>query len=362
MATRSGPFQLSLHPSLVPWMTRFVHSAGASRHAIAGEQLRSLARASFASHARYADHGLDTGFTRFGMLDVFNHRASFKRASGRATGQVKGGSVLSVAEIRAHVRGLDTSGLAGGVLYQEEGQCDAIKLCQALEEACRSRGVEFSYGTMVTRLLGAGGRVIGVDAVDSTRTAGHVVLAAGTWSRDLAATIGVSLPIEPGVGYTLDLEPGVDDSSIPIAFADRRIVATPYRDRLRVSGMMLLTGSNARIDEKRVEALRLEATRMMPHLRDRRIMRVTLGRRPCTPDGLPVIGTPKGRPGLVLATGHGQSGIILAPATGRLIQEQLTGSGSSQRDTAFAPDRFRAVRAIELGRVGGRSVRDMTRR
>jgi D-amino-acid dehydrogenase len=68
---------------------------------------------------------------------------------------------------------------------------------------------------------------------------------------------------------------------------------------------------------------------------------VWAGLRPCTPDGLPVIGRPQGVPGLVIATGHAMKGIALAPATAAAVAALVAGEQPPHDVSAFSPDRFR---------------------
>jgi D-amino-acid dehydrogenase len=57
-----------------------------------------------------------------------------------------------------------------------------------------------------------------------------------------------------------------------------------------------------------------------------------------------VIGRPAAAPELVLATGHAMKGVALAPATGRLVAELVTGEAPSHELAPFSPDRFRPLR------------------
>ena len=81
----------------------------------------------------------------------------------------------------------------------------------------------------------------------------------------------------------------------------------------------------------------------MRGLAGRRVVDVWAGLRPCTPDGLPVIGRPQDAPGLVLATGHAMKGVSLAPVTGRLVAELVAGEPPSLDMRPFRPDRFRPL-------------------
>ena len=61
------------------------------------------------------------------------------------------------------------------------------------------------------------------------------------------------------------------------------------------------------------------------------------GLRPCTPDGLLVIGTHSVAPGVIFATGHAMLGVTLAPITGRLVAELVARAVSQP---ALSPERF----------------------
>jgi len=343
MVSREGPFQLEPYGSLAPWMARFVYHAGGERHRRAANHLRTLARQSFAMHKAYFDSGLATGYSQSGMIDIFHRRSSFERAATVQRNRTDC-AVLTAAEVHDFLPACQASGAVGGVRFEQEGFCDSTSLCTALVRECESLGVRFIYGAHVTRLRQHREAVTGADTLDATYTSRHVVLAAGSWSRKIAATAGINVPLEPGTGYILDFDSVEGDPTMPVAFADHRMVVTPYPDRLRVTGMMLLTGPRPSIDHRRVGALRGEASRMIPSLMHRRPRKVQIGQRPCTPDGLPVIGPSERRTGLIMATGHGQSGIILAPITGRLVHSYIADSAPGEHAQACVPDRFSSMR------------------
>jgi glycine/D-amino acid oxidase-like deaminating enzyme len=73
------------------------------------------------------------------------------------------------------------------------------------------------------------------------------------------------------------------------------------------------------------------------------VIDVWAGLRPCTPDGLPVIGTPAGLQRVVLATGHAMKGLSLAPVTAHLVGELVAGEPPSHDLSPFRPDRFRPL-------------------
>src|SRR5439155_7129502 len=158
-----------------------------------------------------------------------------------------------------------------------------------------------------------------------------------------AAPLGVCLPLEGGKGYHVDLEPASSDPRIPISLDEAHVIATPLPGRLRLSGTLELAGLDTSISRTRVEAIRRAAARVLALDEDRAELEVWAGLRPCTPDGLPVIGRPYGVEPLVLATGHARKGLSLAPITGRLVAELLAGERLSLDLAPLSPDRFRSL-------------------
>jgi D-amino-acid dehydrogenase len=122
-----------------------------------------------------------------------------------------------------------------------------------------------------------------------------------------------------------------------------RVIATPFPDRLRLSGTLELAGLDLSVDERRVEAIVRGMERVLHGLGSRPRLETWRGLRPCTPDGLPVIGHVPEADNLVLASGHAMMGLTLAPATGRLVAGLVTGAPAQAELAPFRPDRFRAV-------------------
>ena len=81
--------------------------------------------------------------------------------------------------------------------------------------------------------------------------------------------------------------------------------------------------------------------RAMPQFGSRRTLEVWRGLRPCTPDGLPVIGRAPDVENAVLATGHGMWGLQLAPVTGRLVASIVAAEQPEHDIAPLRPDRFR---------------------
>ncbi|MDH6140607.1 MULTISPECIES: NAD(P)/FAD-dependent oxidoreductase [Kitasatospora] len=278
--------------------------------------------------------------------------AAKQRAAGVTAHEV---SADRLPEYEPHL----APGMAGGFHYPEDAQVQPALAAAHLLRAAVRAGAALHLDERVTALLtGPGGAVRGVRTGRRELAAGAVVNAAGTWGGQIARLAGVELPVLPRRGFVLVTEPlpkvvrhkvyaadyVADVASGSAALQSSGVVeGTP-------SGTVLIGASRERVGFDRtlsvpaVGRLARQAAALFPFLTDVRVLRAYRGFRPYLPDHLPAIGADPRAPGLLHACGHEGAGIGLAPATGLLIAEQLTGrrlSTAEPVDTApFRPDRF----------------------
>lgn len=156
--------------------------------------------------------------------------------------------------------------------------------------------------------------------------ANHVVVAAGAWSKSLAAALGARVPLDTERGYGIHLPtPGVS-LRIPLIYADHHIALTPAGDgELRIVGTDELAGIDAPPDPRRIDKL-IEATRTIFPLLDSSGSEGWLSFRPSMPDSLPVIDRAPAADNAYLAFGHGHIGFTTAALTGRLVSSMIIGA------------------------------------
>jgi D-amino-acid dehydrogenase len=205
-----------------------------------------------------------------------------------------------------------------------EGQrfIDPGRYVDALAGSVKARGGKVEDGIDVTgiRDLGPAGVAVATRSSGDLR-ADAVVLATGTWLNTLAKPFGVRTLVQAGRGYSFSVKPDQAPRR-PIYFPGARVACTPLGDRLRVAGMMEFRSAEAPLDPRRISAI-VEAARPMfggVDWEDRRDEWV--GSRPCTPDGLPLIGATRS-PRVHVAGGHGMWGIALGPLTGRYLADSI---------------------------------------
>lgn len=159
-----------------------------------------------------------------------------------------------------------------------------------------------------------------------------VVVATGAWLGQRARAFGVRQLVQAGRGYSFSV--GVDQMpNGPVYLPAVRIACTPVGDRLRLAGMMEFRRPDESLDPRRVKAI-VEGARPLlrgVHLDDRE--QEWVGSRPCTIDGLPIIGATRSSR-VFVAGGHSMWGINLGPATGKLLAEQIV---TGRRPAALAP-------------------------
>jgi D-amino-acid dehydrogenase len=338
----SGPFAFRPRPALLPWMTRFVLAARPSQVRHHEAVLRGLGLLSRAVHAEYADQGMETGLQRTGVMDLFESAeglAAGIREASHAAADGRPNQVLTAVEVKRLLPAL-RSEVAGGVVYSNEWFCDPLQFTTAVAASAQARGASIRTGVEVRTIKAGGGRVVGVETSAGDLACGSVVLAAGVWSKALAGPLGVKLPVESGKGYHVEYARTPDDPELPFIMHEAHVAVTPLPGALRFAGTLELSGIEEGISERRVGAIRAVADRLFGQTGRAAVTRTWSGLRPCSPDGLPMLGPASLVENLYIATGHGMQGIVLAAGSGRALAESITGGQTSIALEPMSPDRF----------------------
>jgi glycine oxidase len=223
----------------------------------------------------------------------------------------------------------------GAVLNPDDGAVDNTVLLTALLKLV-------STGARIQKVEDA---VTGVEPRESSATvrtrsggshsARHVVLAAGAWvGRIPGATLGTA--VTPSRGQL------VSYSTSPlghVAYGPRGYVV-PRGDSTIGGSTMENVGFDAATTSEGVAKVRSAAEEICPSLSESGAARSWAGLRPVTPDMLPIIGPDPEHPSLVYACGHSRNGVLMAPLTGDLIADLVTGTPLSFDLSQFRPDRF----------------------
>jgi D-amino-acid dehydrogenase len=339
---KGSPLRITPRAPVVPWLARFVAASTKRRAERGTDLLRTLALESLALHAELASSGVDTKFERRGILNVYETARGLAAGVAEAEHARDAGLPFETLDTGA-VRRLEPAirpDVAGAVFYTEEAHCDPAEYSRAVADAARMLGAEIRTQTEVVGLRRTGSRVTHAETTHGAVEADAFVLAAGVWTSDVARAIGLRLRIEGGKGYHVDFARAEGQPALPVFLQEARVTATPFADRLRLTGVLDLCGRDMSIDNASVTAIEAAGRRAFGAEALGGRVAVWRGLRPCLPDGLPAIGRAPAAGNVVVASGHAMLGLTLGPVTGALVGEILSGAAPRPELALLAPQRY----------------------
>lgn len=313
------------------------------------EELLRLALRSHEAWARFARElaaaaGREVGYLELGALHVAFDRDEAEALRHRF--ELMGSLDLEAEWLRPREARRLEPGLApscsAAVLAPQESAIDPRELVAALGLAAEREGVEVRSGAEVVEAIVDGDAIAGVRTGDGVEhRAGRVVLAAGAWSG-VASWLPEAArpPVRPVKGQILTLRGSPGAPVCERIVVPERIYMVPRGDgRLVIGATVEEMGFDTTITAGGVHELLREAYRALPDVAELELAETIAGVRPGSPDNAPLIG-PGSIDGLVYATGHFRSGILLAPVTADAVAAWLGGSEPEVDVTAFSPVRF----------------------
>jgi D-amino-acid dehydrogenase len=289
-----------------------------------------------------AEGAADAGYAVCGSLTVAvseDEMAAFEQLRASRRSQGEGWTELSSEEARALFPPL--ARVQGAIHCRHHARVDGRLLAAALREVALAHGLAVREAE-VSDLSVERGAVRSVAVDGEALLAGHVVIAAGAWSRSLCERIGVLVPVAPQRGQIVHLSlPDTDTGRWLIVRAFRDHYMVPWPGRLVVGATRESVGFAPRTTLAGLMEVLSEVVRVAPGLRGAAFAEVRVGLRPASPDGLPILGRVPGIANLHLATGHGAVGLQLGPFSGKVIADAITGSDPGVDIAPFAPDRWR---------------------
>jgi glycine oxidase len=237
-----------------------------------------------------------------------------------------------------------SSELQAAVLRPDEASVDNRALTRAVVNAAVQAGAKFFAGRSVRAIRREDGRCAGLIVDGEKIEARWTVIAAGCHSAEIEGAAKYA-PVRPAKGQMIALR-AKDLSSERVLWSEH-VYLVPRNDGRMVAGATVeYVGFDKEVTAGGLQKILNGAIEIAPALADAKIEETWAGLRPDSPDHLPIIG-PAGLDGLLIASGHFRSGILLAPITARLIREWITTQSVSAADwTRFSPMRF-----IETGKA-----------
>jgi D-amino-acid dehydrogenase len=347
MLDPESPFYVKprLDPALLSWLWRFRAACHPARARPAMSVLRALSLASLDLYRELAKiDGLDFAFRESGSMLVFRTPEAFEHGIAEARLLGEAGVVMKVLDGPA-ARAIEPAlrpEVVGAVASPEDAVLVPDRFVRGLARVAESQGARVRASTEVLGFRVAGDRVVAVETTRGRLEADTVVLATGAWSPEVARSLGLRIPIQPAKGYSLTYRRPPDSPNTPLLPAESRFSITPMGDLLRFGGTLELAGMDLTVNRRRVDVLPRSAARYIRLDPERlELLEIWRGLRPCTPDGLPLLGRSGRWANLILATGHAMIGMSLGPVTGKLVA-QIAGDQPTPIDLRLLdPERFR---------------------
>ncbi len=332
----------SLDPLLFRWLTRFTLAMNAKQAEAATEALVLLSKVSLDLYEKLAQEFPEIGFEKKGLLMVAQSRDGVKAAVDElnlvSRHQIPGRE-LKPDEIRAMEPAL-TGHLEGGVYFPAEAHAEPLKVVLALAKKANALGVQIEEGVAFQSVEMSDRKIKSITTNQGLREAGTYVLATGSWSTELAQQLKISVPILGGKGYAMIVPPLAKQPKHPIMLIEKKIAITPRENSLRVAGTLELVNQDFKITQRRVEAIKRGAREFLQIPENLEVQELWRGLRPCSPDGVPLIGFSKRVPNLALACGHQMLGLQSGFGTGQLLAELILTGASSLDRQVYDPNRF----------------------
>ena len=340
-----GPLAIrpSYLPTALPWLLRFLkHSTRAEVTRLAAA-MRGLLAPIFDSYAPLLERAQATHLVRrTGCLYVYSSNATSRRWQwGMDLRRSLGVDLRDVGEEELAQLEPDLKGrFRFGILAPDNGSTlDPEALVKALHRQSvldgarmvldHVTGFERHGDTVRSVQLGHGGRL----------PCDGVVVAAGAWSRTLAAGLGAKIPLETQRGYHVTVRSSNLQLRHTVMAPEHNLMVNPMAMGLRLAGSVEFAGLMPPPNYRRADVLLAKGKEMFPHLDSTRTTR-WMGHRPCLPDSLPVIGRAPRAQNAWLAFGHGHVGMCGGATTGREIANLVAGRQPQVDLRPFAPDRF----------------------
>ena len=348
LADPLGPLALrwSYLPTIAPWLIRYIRAGRMDRVEAQARALKALLGPCLdILMPMVRDAGAEDLIRRQGILVAYRSEASrrgddlgweLRRRNGIAFHE------LGEDELRQFDPALSREFVRAVHVPDNGNATDPGALVERLAAAfVRDGGVIHRRRAQGFTLDGA--RLRAIRTAEGDLPADAAVIAAGAYSKTLAAAVGDRVPLETERGYHLMVRDAAVMPRVPTTDSDGKFVATPMANGLRFAGTVELAGLDAAPNWQRARMLLEQGRRMLPGLdaaiaEDR--ISVWMGHRPSLPDSLPVIGASRASADVFHAFGHGHVGMTGAPGTSQVIADLVAGRPPSIDIVPFRADRF----------------------
>ncbi|MBW2408399.1 MAG: FAD-binding oxidoreductase [Deltaproteobacteria bacterium] len=215
-----------------------------------------------------------------------------------------------------------------------------FRLYEGYLGAALRRGSRIEYGVEAHEVKLNHNRVERVITNKGEYQADYVVVAGGAWTPEILSTLEIEIPIVPARGQVILTEACSQRTQCLLSFADHLYIKQTASGNFYLGSHTEFVGFENRITLEKISNFARAFIRAVPLLARLRALRFFAGFRPITEDELPIIGPVPACSKLIIASGHGRTGVRYSAATGKAVSELIVDGKTEHPIDAFAVDRF----------------------
>lgn len=346
MLRKGSPFYIKprFSPALWGWLMRFARRCNEACMMSAARAIGPMLESAMELYEHLVEkEGLECEWEKRGLLYVYGDRELFESyaATDKLLGEVFGHPARRlVGEEVTQFEPALKSGLAGGWFYPCDAHLRPEKLMSSWRSRLESNGATFMENTELRGFVRRDGRAVALQTSSGEISADAFVIATGAWTPMLARELGCRIPIQPGKGYSITMPRPAVCPMVPMIFPETRVAVTPWPSGYRLGSTMEFAGYDESIKPARIGLLRSGAEAYLRQPYCEPVEKEWFGWRPMTYDSLPIIGRSPVMDNVMIAAGHNMVGISMAPATGKLVAEMLSGTTPHLDPAPYSPSRF----------------------
>lgn len=342
----SSPVSARIAPDadLIRWYLKFTGAATTKHVQESIPVLKELSVFSKSLYVDLKDSGeLDFPFWRNGLLMLYKSQHAGDELFEEAELARQAG--LQVDDLSADdIHKLEPNCLpavSGGVHYHSDDHLNPSELMHALVTTLEKSGVTLVRNCKVTKIRLDGSKAVAIETESGEFEFDQLVVTAGIWSSEILKQLKSRVAVQPGKGYSFKVKTKAA-INYPALLADANVAVSPLGGGITQFGGGMEVGYDGyKIKQARVKQIIKAVGEFYPTEGGMEISedQIWQGHRPCSFDGLPFIGKVPAYSNVFAGTGHSMMGVTLAPATGKLISELITGKASSLELHPFRIDR-----------------------